>query len=389
MPSKTKHIIKSESKKSNNSSDTSDYELSDYDNCRVIKKSNKKIRKTNVKPLKKFSSKRNENKNLSGSKKFTSKSKKLKKSKKVSSESESSSSESSDSESSHSENSGSESSDSEEIEEKSSDEEINESIELNNSDIDKNLSKKIVKNDKETDIKNIIFERINNEYYRGKYGDFDVIMDNNGYVNVTKLCNEAVTKNGKNKEFRQWKKTSEAKELMDEISKITKIPASKLLIQNLTSSENITRGSYAHPMLVTHIASWISPKFSARVNSWIEEWKLFSKNNNYKYFKELGNLKPSMSDTKEKNIQLKLRKKYKGKLEVKTKSGHIDLLTNKYLIEIKNYQNWKHAIGQLMVYSIYFPKKIKCLYLFGVGSNDLGEIKKVCKKYDIVLKIYD
>ncbi|AVL93391.1 putative KilA-n domain-containing protein [Megavirus vitis] len=261
--------------------------------------------------------------------------------------------------------------------------------ELDIKDINKKLSKQIVKNDDETDIKNIIFEKINSEYYWGKYGDFEVIMNLDGYINVTKLCSEAKTKNGKQKEFRQWKKTSEAKELMDEISRVTSIPKNKLLYTELSSRENITRGSYAHAILVTHIACWMSPKFFVKVSLWIEEWKKYSAKNNFKYYKELCNLEPSLSSVREKEIQLYLQKKYKGQIEVKTKSGKIDLLTDKYLIEIKDYDNWKHAIGQLMVYSTYHVNKIKCMYLFNVGNNDTEEIKDICKIYDIIVKIYN
>ncbi|AGF84857.1 hypothetical protein QJ854_gp925 [Moumouvirus goulette] len=145
-------------------------------------------------------------------------------------------------------------------------------FELDDKNINKKLSKKIVKNDDETDIRNIIFERINDEYYWGKYGDFEVIMDSDGYINVTKLCSEAKTKNGKKKEFKHWKTTSEAKELIDEISEVVGIPTGQLLTQNLKSKENIIRGTYAHPQLVPHIASWASTKFGARVSVIVNEY---------------------------------------------------------------------------------------------------------------------
>uniref|UniRef100_A0A6G6AE43 KilA-n domain-containing protein n=1 Tax=Borely moumouvirus TaxID=2712067 RepID=A0A6G6AE43_9VIRU len=156
-------------------------------------------------------------------------------------------------------------------------------FELEDEDINKKLSKRIVKNDDETDIRNIIFERINDEYYWGKYGDFEVIMDSDGYINVTKLCSEAKTKNGKKKEFKHWKTTSEAKDLINEISEVVGIPTGQLLIQNLKSKENIIRGTYAHPQLVPHIASWASTKFGARVSIIVNEYfakDMFEKHQN-------------------------------------------------------------------------------------------------------------
>ncbi|AVL95262.1 putative KilA-N domain-containing protein [Moumouvirus australiensis] len=170
-----------------------------------------------------------------------------------------------------------------ESESESSESEIE--FELENEDINKKLSKQIVKNDDETDISNIIFERINDEYFWGKYGDFEVIMDSDRYINVTKLCSEAKTKNGKKKEFKHWKTTSEAKELIDEISSVVGIPTAEIFKIITTGSKHFTeiRGTYAHPQLVPHIASWASAKFGARVSVIVNEYfakEMFEKHRN-------------------------------------------------------------------------------------------------------------
>ena len=48
-----------------------------------------------------------------------------------------------------------------------------------------------------SDIRNIIFEEINNKYSYGKYGTFDVIiMNKNGYINATRLCEGALNRKG-------------------------------------------------------------------------------------------------------------------------------------------------------------------------------------------------
>ncbi|AUV58009.1 hypothetical protein [Bandra megavirus] len=145
---------------------------------------------------------------------------------------------------------------------------------LNTEDLNKKISKKIIKNDDESNIMNIVFERINDEYYWGQYGNFKVIMNSDGYVNVTKLCDESKTKSGGKKEFRQWKKTVDAKDLMKEISICSGISVSELLKIITTSSKHLTeiRGTYAHPQLVPHIASWASTKFGARVSVIVNEY---------------------------------------------------------------------------------------------------------------------
>uniref|UniRef100_A0A6G6ADU3 KilA-n domain-containing protein n=1 Tax=Borely moumouvirus TaxID=2712067 RepID=A0A6G6ADU3_9VIRU len=146
--------------------------------------------------------------------------------------------------------------------------------EIKTEEFNKKLSKQIVNNDDETDMTNIIFERINDEYYWGQYGGFKVIMNSDGYINVTKLCDEAKTKKGGRKEFRQWRKTDNAQQLMKEISFYAGIPASELFKIITTGNKYMTetRGTYAHPQLVPHIASWASTKFGARVSVIVNEY---------------------------------------------------------------------------------------------------------------------
>ncbi len=233
------------------------------------------------------------------------------------------------------------------------------------------------------DIRNISFKDINDDYSWGKYGDFKVIMmKSNGYINATKICNDAM-ENGSKKPFKNWKTNANTDALMNEISSYTGIPAdNELSVCVTTSSKNLTeiRGTYVHLLLLTPIAYWISPKFGAKISIWIEEWKKFSLDNTFNYYEALANLKYSANSNKESSIKKKLKKKYGGKTEVYTESGFIDLLTDELLIEIKSYDDWKCALGQLIAYSIDYPDKQKCMYLFDVNDRKTSHIKKICKK---------
>ncbi len=61
------------------------------------------------------------------------------------------------------------------------------------------------------DIRNIIFEDINDDYAYGKLGPFDVMMmKKNGFINATKLCNDA------GKRFKHWGENNFSKELIRE-----------------------------------------------------------------------------------------------------------------------------------------------------------------------------
>ena len=130
-------------------------------------------------------------------------------------------------------------------------------------------------NSKKNNINDIIFKDINDDYSFGKYGDFNVIiMKENGYINATKICNDAITKNGNKKEFKEWLKINNSKFLIEEISSDGGIPPSELLIQIKSGSKKLTeiRGTYAHPDLIPHIASWASPQFAVRISKIVNKY---------------------------------------------------------------------------------------------------------------------
>jgi hypothetical protein len=78
------------------------------------------------------------------------------------------------------------------------------------------------------------------------------------------------------------------------------------------------------------------------------------------------------------------------KKEVSVGVGRIDIITPRFIIEIKKYSQWKHAIGQVMVYEAqYFTRngehRDKYIYLFDVPDDlrGLSEITAICGRYGI------
>jgi hypothetical protein len=68
---------------------------------------------------------------------------------------------------------------------------------------------------------------------------------------------------------------------------------------------------------------------------------------------------------------------------VATPFGNVDLLTSSEIVEVKEIGNWKGAIGQVLMYGLFFPDREKVVYLFGnevpanwdcmtKAANDLG-----------------
>ncbi len=74
-----------------------------------------------------------------------------------------------------------------------------------------------------------------------------------------------------------------------------------------------------------------------------------------------------------------------GRREVQTPAGFIDVLTDKYIVEVKACSDWKHAIGQILVYSEYYPYHEKLLFFFGdYASKEL--INRHCKLLGISVR---
>ena len=60
-----------------------------------------------------------------------------------------------------------------------------------------------------------------------------------------------------------------------------------------------------------------------------------------------------------------LAAKLNGRREVPVPTGFIDVLTDSEIIEVKYALCWKHAIGQVQMYGLYYPLLAKRIHLFG------------------------
>jgi len=116
------------------------------------------------------------------------------------------------------------------------------------------------------DIREICFEDINEQYSRGKYDKFIVvIMKKNGYINCTKLCQEIAKVTGSKKELKKWFVNINSKEIIKSVSSYTGMPRENLSAI-INAGPNDIRGTYVHNLLVTHIIAWLSPEFAVRVS---------------------------------------------------------------------------------------------------------------------------
>ncbi|NEZ59471.1 hypothetical protein [Adonisia turfae] len=83
----------------------------------------------------------------------------------------------------------------------------------------------------------------------------------------------------------------------------------------------------------------------------------------------------------------RLAKKLGGKTEYANPAGRIDVLTDEFVIEVKVAHNWKHAIGQALVYSSYFPEKSPIVCLIGENVYEYFDIaERHCEALGITFR---
>ncbi len=118
-----------------------------------------------------------------------------------------------------------------------------------------------------TNLSHIAFEKLYDTYYRGQYGDFNVFIRlPDGYMNVTKFCSMAESQSGIPKKFSNWKRAISSNELIAAASRSTGIPVDQLMEVVQTGKHADVSGTYVHPLLVPHIASWASSDFAIKVS---------------------------------------------------------------------------------------------------------------------------
>ena len=92
------------------------------------------------------------------------------------------------------------------------------------------------------------------------------------------------------------------------------------------------------------------------------------------------------SKTLERTVSVELAQILGGLTEIKIPTGHIDVLSDDWIVETKKSQNWKHAIGQLMCYTHYMDRPYRAIALIGKIHKETAGI---CEHLGIHLFYYD
>ncbi|MDV3002505.1 MAG: hypothetical protein N5P05_004160 (plasmid) [Chroococcopsis gigantea SAG 12.99] len=82
----------------------------------------------------------------------------------------------------------------------------------------------------------------------------------------------------------------------------------------------------------------------------------------------------------EDRIRNRLRSEIGGLSEISTPVGRIDLLTDTEIIEVKRFGDWKAALGQILIYSAFYPEHQKRIHLFGCKTEleKLFDVESAC-----------
>ena len=95
---------------------------------------------------------------------------------------------------------------------------------------------------------------------------------------------------------------------------------------------------------------------------------------------------PSQQDQEEARWQDKIIQEEGGEKEVETIYGCADIVTDTKIIEIKRADQWKHALGQVLIYGRAFPSKEKWLYLFNGQKEDPLLLATTCATFNVKIK---
>lgn len=91
-------------------------------------------------------------------------------------------------------------------------------------------------------------------------------------------------------------------------------------------------------------------------------------------------------DAKQLVVRHRLKSELGGQTEVVIAVGRIDLLTATEVIEIKNIDDWKEALGKILAYSAFFPNHSKRIHLFGKQNlAKLALAQGTCSEFGITV----
>lgn len=124
----------------------------------------------------------------------------------------------------------------------------------------------------ETDIRQIAFEQIWEQYWYGMYGTFVIIINIiTGFINATHICKLATKEFGIEKKYSKWSKSGHIQELMHAMKTAGQNSPTVLEEYVDIRKPKGIMGTYIYLDLFPHLASWCSPTFAMMASKIINE----------------------------------------------------------------------------------------------------------------------
>ena len=219
----------------------------------------------------------------------------------------------------------------------------------------------------------IIYESIDENYGFGKYGDFQVIIrKKDGYINATKLCKDG------GKELKHWKETQYNTILFQKYTTIIGVDKSTPIMETNISGHLHTRGTYVHPILIPHIASWVSAEFAIRVSYIVNNFIV-------REYKEQLRIKDTRIDELLNEVKSQSLEIHQQTAQIQLLLAEVGDLSDKLDVSNENVVSVLDKLGAVSQQSVPYeripPRNRECFVILDQGQGELPYIAIRAQRY--------
>jgi hypothetical protein len=201
--------------------------------------------------------------------------------------------------------------------------------------------------------------------------ELSIPVSKDGYVNVTKLCKAG------GKEYFKWKENKNSEAIIQALEGSLRIRRD-LIIRDIKTGKNESRGTFVHRRLALIIAQWISADFAVQVAAWIEELLLFGSVTlcQEKSNKELENKFQEQIKLLTQEKQQAIKEKEEVILEKATITRRLSSLTQNHNKMLKRRRRGVYEIGNvvyIMSHAAFTSYYQDDYYKIGISTQSMTE----------------
>ena len=217
--------------------------------------------------------------------------------------------------------------------------------------------------------------------------ELSIPVSKDGYVNVTKLCKAG------GKEYKHWKANKESEAVIKAIERSVGIPTD-LIIRDIRTGKNESRGTFVHRRLALIIAQWISADFAVQVAAWTDELALKLEEKNKVLETKEKEIKKLIEETKQEKLTKTTNGLFNCSLKLSNGSSIIIPIREDGYVNVtllckaggKDIKEWKKNKSSVHILSSYFslggipPSQL-------LNSTRIGKTQNTFAHPDIAIQI--